>query len=305
MRLINTATLELQDFSLKTIPPYAILSHTWGTDEVTFQDALSRNVSSGKGYMKIQQSCLLARRRGLEFAWVDTCCIDKTSSAELTEAINSMFRWYRDAAVCFVYLEDLEPDAAIEEALPRCRWFTRGWTLQEFIAPEDAAFYDMAWNHKGTKISMFNFLSKFTKIPPDILRRPGTLYNYSVSSRMTWAAYRETTRIEDIAYCLLGIFDVNMPLIYGEGIKAFRRLQEEIVKRSNDMTIFAWKSNHPSPLGLFAPLPKPFIDCGTTGFGQLTSNLVNFTVTNQGLLVSGKHSLVLSALGSVDGREII
>jgi hypothetical protein len=305
MRLINTGTLELQDFSLKTIPPYAILSHTWGTDEITFQDTLSQKVLLGKGYIKIQQSCLLARKRGLEFAWVDTCCIDKTSSAELTESINLMYQWYRDATVCFVYLEDLKPDAVIKDALPHCRWFTREWTLQEFIALKDMAFYDMAWNHKGTKISMFNFLSKFTKIPPDILKRSGTLYNYSVASRMTWAAHRETTRIEDTAYCLLGIFDVDMPLIYREGIKAFRRLQEEIVKRSNDMTIFAWQGNHSFLLDLFASSPKPFIDCGITGIGRLTSSPVNFTVTNRDLLVSGKNSLVVSALQSVDRRDII
>jgi hypothetical protein len=255
--------------------------------------------------MKIQQSCVLARRTGLEFAWVDTCCIDKTSSAELTESINSMFRWYQDAAVCFVYLEDLEPDAVIEEALPHCRWFTRGWTLQEFIAPEYVEFYDMAWNLRGTKVAMFNFLSKFTKIPPDILKSPGSLYYYSVASRMTWAAYRETTRIEDTAYCLLGIFDVNMPLIYGEGIKAFRRLQEEIIKRSNDMTIFAWQSDHSFLSGLFASSPKPFIDCDTRDIASHISSPVNFTATNQGLLVSGKNSLILSALKSVDGREMI
>lgn len=304
MRLINTTTLELQDFTLTTIPPYAILSHTWGSDEVSFQDISSPDVSSKKGYMKIEQSCRLAREHGLGLAWVDTCCIDKTSSAELTESINSMFRWYRDAAVCYVYLEDLEPDAELEYALPHCRWFTRGWTLQELVAPENVVFYDMAWNKRGTKIAMSIFLEKLTKIESGVLRHPKTLHERAVARRMTWAANRKTTRIEDTAYCLLGIFDVNMPLIYGEGMKAFRRLQEEIIKSSPDLTIFAWQGSKNYMLGLFASSPNPFFDCGYN-VGRFSLSPANYTVTNQGLLVSGTNCLALSTVRLDDGGYAI
>ncbi|KAH8755134.1 hypothetical protein F5882DRAFT_469237 [Hyaloscypha sp. PMI_1271] len=216
-----------------------------------------------------------------------------------------MFRCYRDAAVCYVYLEDLEPDTVIEDALPRCRWFTRGWTLQEFIAPKDVVFYDTVWNRRGTKLAMCEFLSKLTKIPRRVLQMPIFVYQHSVATRMTWAANRKTTRIEDTAYCLLGIFDVNMPLIYGEGIKAFRRLQEEIIKRNADLTIFAWQStsDHDHILGLFAPSPEPFINGDWNSSEELSAGVVNYTVTNRGLLVSGANSLALATVKLIDGRE--
>jgi hypothetical protein len=142
MRLINTRTLELQDFSLSIIPPYAILSHTWGGDEVTFQDMSLPGHILKTGYSKIKQTCQLALQDSLEFAWVDTCCIDKSSSAELTESINSMFQWYMNAAVCYVFL-DLPENGQAEDGLNKCRWFTRGWTLQELLAPNTVKFYDM------------------------------------------------------------------------------------------------------------------------------------------------------------------
>ncbi|KAH7347237.1 heterokaryon incompatibility protein-domain-containing protein [Plectosphaerella cucumerina] len=243
MRLVHTVSLELSDFTLAKPPPYAILSHTWGRDEVTFQDLSARAGSertfqSKAGYTKIVQTCRLARERGLDYAWIDTCCIDKTSSAELTESINSMFTYYKNAEICFVHLEDL-PAGSID--LAPCRWFTRGWTLQELLAPRHHTFYDQGWACIGSKSSHFNVLCKITQIHQEVLTRKTAIRHFSISNRMSWASGRQTTREEDIAYCLLGIFEVNMPLIYGEGQRAFQRLQEEIVKRDNDLSILAWE----------------------------------------------------------------
>jgi len=302
MRLINTRTLELHDFSLSGIPQYAILSHTWGDGEVTFQDMALPKPSVKKGSAKIIRTCQLALAHGLGFAWVDTCCIDKSSSAELTESINSMFQWYADAAVCYVFLEDLPPNTPAEEGLASCRWFTRGWTLQELLAPKTVDFYDMAWNYKGSKLDYIQAISKRTGILSEILLGQWALASCSVAMKMSWAARRQTTRVEDIAYCLLGIFDVNMSLIYGEGLKAFRRLQEEIVKRDNDLTIFAWdmsQKHEGQAIRLFATSPAEFVD--SSGVVPFVDDYINFSVTNKGLLVSGDIPLRAAAITEEEG----
>jgi Heterokaryon incompatibility protein (HET) len=291
MKLINTETLELHEFYLSKIPPYAILSHTWGHDEVTFQDMASPSRFSKRGYDKIKNTCLLAMEHGLAFAWVDTCCIDKSSSAEFSEAINSMYQWYKNAEVCYVYLEDLRNAEPMEGGLAHCRWLARGWTLQELIAPQTVVFYDREWNRRGSRIDLIDVLSEATGIPSDVLEY-GDPSQYSVATRMSWAAKRETTRTEDIAYCLLGIFDVNMPLLYGEGLKAFRRLQDEIIKRTNDLTIFAWHTpagyDH-GFLQLLAPSPAYFAN--SSGITAFSDDFVDFSLTNKGLLVSGEVTI--------------
>jgi hypothetical protein len=179
----------------------------------------------------------------LEWAWVDTCCIDKKSSAELSEAINSMYAWYAEAAACYAYLSDVQTsdDVQSEDSMfRRSRWFTRGWTLQELIAPRFVDFFDTTWKFVGTKLTLSNLLHEITGVSLDSLRTRG-LRGISIAQKMSWAASRQTTRKEDIAYCLLGLFNVNMPLLYGEGGKAFLRLQQEIIKTSPDHTIFAWR----------------------------------------------------------------
>lgn len=169
-----------------------------------------------------------------------SCCIDKTSSAELTEAINSMFRWYKKSEVCYVYLSDVSSCDYILEQFKKARWFQRGWTLQELIAPDNVIFYSKEWHQFGTKAGLSAFISDITNIGPLFLDSEN-LASASIAQKMSWASKRETSRPEDIAYCLLGIFDVNMPLIYGEGTKAFLRLQEEIMTTyPYDFTIFAW-----------------------------------------------------------------
>ncbi|TVY81964.1 Vegetative incompatibility protein HET-E-1 [Lachnellula suecica] len=262
MRLINTSTLSLHDFTLAKTPPYAILSHTWGSNETTFQEISKppRQRVASKGYAKIEKTCELAREDGLEFAWVDTCCIDKSSSAELTESINSMFQWYEAAAVCYVALEDLPPDVAPGDGFPKCRWL---------------------------KSDFVDIIGTVTGVPVSLLMGGCGVKTFSVAERMSWAASRQTTRREDMGYCLLGIFDVNMPLIYGEGIKAFRRLQEEIVKHNNDMTIFAWErpSQQCSRLGLFAHSPQAF--AGSAGIVPFSDDFLDFSVSNKGLFRPG------------------
>lgn len=241
MRLINTKSFEFKEFLGSATPQYAILSHTWEDEEVSLQEAIecSPFLFTKKGYHKIVNYCRVAAEDGYDWAWVDTCCIDKKNHAELAESINSMFRWYQQASVCHVFLSDLPSASELDDALPKCRWFTRGWTLQELLAPGVVKFYDGTWNLRGTKADLFDQLSKITGILWSVLAGERPLHDISVGVRMSWASNRETTRPEDIAYCLLGIFDVNMPMIYCEGNKAFRRLQEEIIRQSNDLTIFA------------------------------------------------------------------
>ena len=175
--------------------------------------------------------------------------IDKTNLVELSEAINSMYRWYANAVICYVYLTDVpssgkafeNPEGVSEGTwFSHSRWFTRGWTLQELIAPKIVEFYASDWSEIGTKLSLKSAIHDITQIKQDVLTKSVRLADCSVGERMSWAARRETTRDEDIAYCLLGIFDVNIPLIYGEGLKAFRRLQEEIMRTTEDHTLLIW-----------------------------------------------------------------
>jgi hypothetical protein len=252
MRLIHLKTLELVEFTdAVAAPPFVILSHTWAEGEVTLQDVklLSRHeLKLRPGWRKIVDFCQTAIQHAetlidqvIEYGWVDTCCIDKTSSAELSEAINSMFRWYREAAACFVFLADVEASGTmLGDDFERSRWFTRGWTLQELLAPREIYFFDKRWTYVGDKLSTVYRISQRTGIDLEVVLT-GTWSACCTAQRMSWAADRVTSRQEDMAYCLMGLFDVNMPLLYGEGgEKAFIRLQEEIMKESDDQSIFAW-----------------------------------------------------------------
>ena len=256
MRLLHSKTLEFREFPNHKDVAYAILSHTWGADEVLFQEldglnakATPHAIKQKAGYQKIKACCTQAASDGFDYTWVDTCCIDKRSSAELSEAINSMYKWYRDSAVCYAYLEDVPNDT---DPMPQMdnfresRWFKRGWTLQELLAPTSLEFYGDCWICRGqqaslgTRRSLMTEISDITRIPIDVLQGL-KLSIYSVAQKMSWAAGRQTTREEDRAYSLMGLFEVNMPLLYGEGDRAFIRLQEEIMKISADETIFAWE----------------------------------------------------------------
>ncbi|EEU34251.1 uncharacterized protein NECHADRAFT_28122, partial [Fusarium vanettenii 77-13-4] len=249
MRLINANTLLLHEFHGENIPPYAILSHTWGDQEVTFQDwkdPRTHTAATKSGFTKVQCACQQAVIRGLEWMWVDTNCIDKTSSAELSEAINSMFAYYQKSKVCFAYLSDVPSAKGLDKKsllwqIRNSRWFTRGWTLQELIAPEHLTFYAADWTRIGRKDEwLADLITEVTGIDRIYLNGRRQVNRACIAKRMSWLAKRTTTRVEDMAYCVLGIFDINMPLLYGEGRKAFTRLQEEIIKKTNDHTIFCW-----------------------------------------------------------------
>lgn len=288
MRLLRTGPYEpgCEKFELiekfgSQIPKYAILSHTWGDDEVTYEHVRAptaferrlsnnddatyehfrdRNLRKCKAYSKVVGAMRQAASEEHEYIWIDTCCIDKSSSAELSEAINSMYSWYQRAEVCYAILDDVPgPDAAdFEVEFKASRWFTRGWTLQELLAPKRVVFFGRLatgpWVMLGDRRSLRYLISRCARISSKFLSDPEELDHASanIAQKMSWAAGRETTREEDLAYCLLGLFSVNMPLLYGEGPRAFMRLQEEIMKISDDRTIFAWM-HCPS---------KDALDCG-------------------------------------------
>ncbi|RYP60441.1 hypothetical protein DL770_009997 [Monosporascus sp. CRB-9-2] len=273
MRLINVRNGELEEVFPERAPPYAILSHVWdGRNEVTFQEWARRDtdeaVRGKSGYRKIADARQQAISDGLEWLWCDTNCIDKTSSAELSEAINSMFAWYTNSQVCYAYLDDVDIRSTratrssgstagvsknAEENYPapvdtqdvhlllaKSRWFTRGWTLQELLAPSREVFFAKDWTVLGDRNQLSISISEIARIHIGALRDRSTIWQYSVAQRMSWAADRQTTRQEDVAYCLLGIFNIQMPMLYGEGIDAFQRLQRAIIKITDDQTILAW-----------------------------------------------------------------
>ena len=328
MRLLHARTLEFEVFHDDQIPQYVILSHTWGDEEVSYQEmrflqqynALpaeleediifvaamkmsvgldilldSRAIESRTGYSKIQEMANIAREKGMDYFWIDTCCIDKSSSAELQEAINSMYRWYQHSSFCAVHLEGVDIThykswggmIDLATILQPCKWITRGWTLQELIAPRNLAFYDgnftciEAWR-------MYNGLERATGVSEYVLRT-GDLSRSSVAQKMSWAATRKTTRIEDRAYSLMGLFGVQIPMLYGEGENAFSRLQEEIIRTTPDDSIFAWRATWgltSSYCGLLAKSPDVFEQSQSVDRGRST-----FAMSNMGLKIDAPLSL--------------
>lgn len=231
-------TPDIQDDEL---PPYAILSHTWGSpeDEVTFADMQNGEAQSKVGYKKIQFCGEQAKKDDIKHFWVDTCCIDKANNTELTEAITSMYRWYQNSQKCYVYLSDIsnghaelinESRSVLHEEFCKSRWFKRGWTLQELIAPSIVEFYSKDCEYLGTKGTLGIQISEITTIPLAVLQGSHPC-QFPIDERIRWTEARQTKRKEDQAYCLLGIFDICMPLVYGEGDNALRRLRQEINQR--------------------------------------------------------------------------
>ncbi|KAK3688846.1 heterokaryon incompatibility protein-domain-containing protein [Podospora appendiculata] len=293
MRLINVASYEVEEFYGSAVPKYAILSHTWGDVEASFQEWTSRLTRLRKmkrpGFSKVVAACRQARAEGLRYAWVDTVCIDKSSSAELSEAINSMYAWYLQAKVCYVYLSDVTDHPADNidalDMLRHSRWFSRGWTLQEMLAPANLVFYSREWTLLGTKNALAVLIARVTGIDEVCIHKKKRLDEYSIAQRMAWAANRQTTRPEDMAYCLLGIFNISMPLLYGEGSKAFRRLQEEILKVSDDHSILSFDTNL-SDGSLFAHHPSVFRDGGRVHPNHALKLTAPFSMTNAGLSIA-------------------
>jgi len=265
--------------------------------------------------MKINGCCKQAIKDRYDYVWIDTCCIDKSSSAELSEAINSMFRWYRNSEVCYIHLADVENLRAGSSSFRNSRWFTRGWTLQELIAQRRRKWMNSSWftfNWQGDN----PLLSRITGIPLGLLNGRTSISQYSAAQRMSWASSRQTTRIEDRAYSLLGIFNVNMPLLYGEGDRAFIRLQKEILNQYNDMTTLCWgyglpvrdlvKSGNES--GALGSSPEAFAACknvtsDSSPWVPLFTKLLPWSKPNQvttHLVMTGRGILIEVALRYID-----
>ncbi|OJD12835.1 hypothetical protein AJ78_06637 [Emergomyces pasteurianus Ep9510] len=287
MRLLNTKTLQLEEFADDSIPPYAILSHRWQAQEVVLRDLEGSPAFTEPRFKKLSDTCAQALRDSLGYIWVDTCCIDKSSSAELSESINSMYEWYRCAAVCYVYLNDVTESSVTESStFSSSVWFTRGWTLQELIAPSEVQFFNTEWQKLGSKVDLKDEISSITGIPVKVLTGELAPQELSVAQRMSWASQRTTTKVEDIAYSLLKLFDINMPILYGEKEKAFIRLQEEIMKQSDDQTLFAWKiSDSQTYQGLLAKSPAAFAECGDIVRPVMSWNCSPYSMTNLGLSI--------------------
>lgn len=300
MRLINIHTFQLKEFSSKP-PAYAILSHRWTNDEISYKDFIKDKNKESIGYAKVKQFCDWVKRsrerdgrprgRGwvylddVDWVWVDTCCIDKRSSAELSEAINSMWKWYEEAAYCVAYLESSDPGRSRTDTSfqllrdSRCDWFYRGWTLQELLAPRDVVFCSRNWEKIGHRSDegLARVIGEITGIPYTYLQGSVEEQNSKqeevtlsprkacVAKKLSWAQRRRTTREEDTAYCLIGLLGVNMPLLYGEGgFKAFQRLQEELIRQSDDESVFAipsvyWRNE--TNLGILGSQPLDFAGC--------------------------------------------
>jgi hypothetical protein len=246
LKLNNNGELSLIERSGDNVPEYAILSHTWGPDgeEVTYEDLLKGTGKHKPGYNKLRFCAKQADLDGLKYVWIDTCCINRANFTELSTAINSMFRWYREATRCYVYLSDVpdpkDPSSSTAElTFSASRWFKRGWTLQELIAPSSVQFFSRTGQLLGSKTFQEQQIHHIIGIAIKALQGEA-LSRFSVPERLSWAANRQTTVEEDAAYCLLGIFDIQMPLIYGEGRqKALDRLQRKIEKSSNTSTVSA------------------------------------------------------------------
>ncbi|KAI1327984.1 HET-domain-containing protein [Xylariaceae sp. FL0255] len=286
MRLINVDTLDFKEIADPASEKYAILSHTW-TDgqEVTLQDWLVwrhrrdgwKDIAPRSGLKKIIGACNKTKKYGLSLLWVDTNCIDKLSSAELSEAINSMFKWYSHASVCLAYLGDVS---------------TRLNRNSDAESDDRQCIKGKNWTWIGSRTTFCSTIHHITGIDTHYLDGSTDFHYASIASRMSWAASRQTTRVEDMAYSLLGIFDINMPLLYGEGEGAFIRLQEEILKVSTDQSIFAWSfakdknwtkfRPHPGWVSFLAPFPSCFRNAGDI---KALSAKAIWSMTNLGLSI--------------------
>ncbi|KAF2859714.1 HET-domain-containing protein, partial [Piedraia hortae CBS 480.64] len=286
MRLLDARTYKLKEFPDDALPPYAILSHTWTENEASFEElhhASKVRVKVNRVYKKLAGACFQARKDGLDWLWIDTCCINKDSSGEWTEAVNSMYRWYENSEACYVFLDDLEgscpvlSDSDIEpspqsreslsqrmtfwsRAFANCRWFTRSWTLPELIAPRRVKFYGKTWRLVGTKATLVRTIARITGVDVGVLTHYRRLTSVSVAQRFSWAANRRCARVEDRAYSLLGIFGISMSILYGEGNRAFARLQEEIMRFTVDLSIFALSVETSDNNELMAESPDNFSD---------------------------------------------
>lgn len=285
MRLINVSTLALEEYI--SIPPtlnYACLSHRWSDEEVSFQEwrTGTPSLTARAGFRKVVAACQIVSDLGYTHLWADTCCIDKSNSTELSEAINSMWDWYRGCRLCVAFLADVDAEIVHDtngrtgneqwsyRSFCDSEWFQRAWTLQELLAPRNIIFYAYDWSVLGEKLELLDEIEEATSIGRKVLQNRSEIEKCSVAQRLSWAAPRRATRIEDNAYSLLGLFNVNIPLLYGEGPRAFYRLQHAILAQRLDISILAWNHLVDEPvlsdselrdLPVLAPEPTYFAQC--------------------------------------------
>ncbi|KAJ3541503.1 hypothetical protein NM208_g4581 [Fusarium decemcellulare] len=290
MRCINTITFELHTSTQPDFRDrgYAILSHRWGADEILFAQfgQFTWELKNTKGRHALPQldkilgACITARQRGLQWIWVDNCCINKSDTSELSESINSMFKWYSEAVVCLTYLADVRqsarPAAGSQifqsfETGEMSKWFTRGWTLQELLAPRDLLFYDTDWNFLGSKRELAASIEQITGIAAQYLTGEKDFRGACIAAKMSWLAHRETTREEDMAYSMFGIFNLHLPIQYGEGKVAFLRLQDALISK-NDESLFAWKMPPEGPGPAYQIIPDSAVDLGPDEWGLLAAS---------------------------------
>lgn len=278
--LINTATCQIEkDVPVET---YAILSHHWaGDDEIKFNTLRPGDLQRSK---KIRGAIEIAKAANYPYIWIDSVCMDKSNAVETSTNINSMFDYYQNAEVCITYLSDVDTTKTRlrkfekdTDARQNSVWFTRGWTLQELLASPYMWFYDKNWQFIADKEdeSVKKELQAATKIDPSFLNGDLAFRSASVATRMSWMAGRTTTRTEDIAYSMLGILGISMEPQYGEGVRAFLRLQKTLLDGDKDESIFAWTWNKvglgcysslaetpwvPNSWGLLAPSPDCFAE---------------------------------------------
>ena len=305
IRLLHVWSLTLRQFKDDHCPPYVILSHRWAedpSDEVVYDDMAnfhelcqSRLWKKTRSAAKIVGACQKVIEEGIHYLWLDTVCIKQDNPMELSTAINSMYRLYSNAEVCLAYLADY-PSAEMQ-TLCQSDWFNRGWTLQELVAPNVVKFFDKEWGSMGERRQLSEELTRRTRIAKAFLFAHRSVGSASISERMSWMAGRKTSVPEDTAYCLLGIFGVNMPLLYGEGKeRAFLRLQEEIMRYSDDHSLFLWETeeqnpsaipflNTPRTTGLLASSPDCFRSTGNYSPSYDRDDDTPYQMTNKGIAI--------------------
>lgn len=300
MRLLDTTTFQLASNSPSVFQQegYAILSHRWIGSEITYEQlgghidelrAAGTTPLESPQQEKIRGACQTARAKGIRWMWIDTCCIDKSSTSELSESLNSMFRWYRDAKLCITYLSDVIRKGAgredfINEGGHPAVWFSRGWTLQELLAPRHLEFFDKNWDIIADRAELAERIEEITSIQSKYLKgetKDDDPRDACIAAKFSWIAKRQTERDEDMAYSMLGLFGITMDPRYGEGWGAFMRLQKELLSISKDESLFAWKMTQvddglkllsrgqvhqqenwtENEWGLLAPRPLWFKDC--------------------------------------------
>lgn len=265
MLLLNTISLRLSEFQSDATPPYATFSTKWEYEDIRYEDLCDpQTVHQKPGFLVLQKACSESHSRGFEWLWNDAVCINKKSSSALFQSLNSLAEIYREGKLCIVHLHDLSgaqaPDFDLETGLSQSSWFNHVWMIPTLIFSRVLCFHDKRWNSVGLKSDLIPLLSSFTSIDEAVLESSDALVTVANSTKMTWAAGLSADPIEDAAYSLLGIFNINMPIMYGEGVSSFIRLQEEILKDTTDCSLLAWKPRiGQSYRGLLAHSPLEYV----------------------------------------------